>query len=286
MEAGKRLRLRKWTYPTPHRKSSGGVRFQSPYNNRWASYNNTAPEPVNSNESRHEAPSPKPDTQSQAPTEQLPIPKEPEGSLLQAFRAELAKIIAPSAENAEKPLTPSTLLKLEEKDGQSVPVDMHRTSPPALDASATKLVLQAITSICSDVTTLNSQLRHQVTEAIPASQTVTPGYLDVHGACWEFRRETDRVIQETLHKEIDSNFLSKEFVQRAEGDLLANGVQCLRKITAEFELLRDRLLAADEMKHNGLYNHGSDPVRPINLVIDPVCERGFESSKYLAMTDT
>jgi hypothetical protein len=270
MEAGKRLRLSKWTYPASQIKPNGSARAHSPYDNRWASYNNTAPEPVNSNDSRRKTPAVKPDTQQQGPVEQLQISQEPEGSLLQAFRAELAKIITPKDQNEEKPLAPSVNSKPERKDSQIIPV--HTQAAPASNPSTStfKLLLQAINSMCSNVTTLNSQLRHQVTDAIPVSRMVAHSNFDVRGACLDFGLETDHVIHEMLHKELDSDVPFAQPVQETDADLLANGVQCLRKVTTEFERLKDRLIAADALNRQGDYQHGLDLGRPTNLVIDPV----------------
>ncbi|MCJ1251231.1 hypothetical protein MMC30_008462 [Trapelia coarctata] len=269
MEAGKRLRLRKYTYTAYQEKTRGSGRFQPPYDNRWASYNNTAPEPVDSSESRYEAPSAEPETHLPAPITKLQVPQEPEGSLLQAFRAELAKIITPNNHDTEKPSTPSVEPKPEGKDIQSVPVSTH-AAPPPLHVSTTKLILQAINSICSNVTTLNSQLRHQVQDAIPARRIVAPSEFDVRGACLEFCVGTDRVIQEILHKELDSDVSAGESVQQTDADLLTNGVQCLRKVTAEFERLKDRLLATDPVKPEGDHSHGLYSRRQTYFVIDPI----------------
>jgi len=270
MEAGKRLRLSKWTYPASQIKPNGSARAQSPYDNRWASYNNTAPEPANSDDSQHETPANKPEPQQQGPIQQLQTPQEPEGSLLQAFRAELAKIITPKDQNDKKPLAHSVDSKPERTDSQIIPVQTQAAPAPNPSTSTFKLLLQAISSMCSNVTTLNSQLRHQVPDTIPVSRMAAQSNFDVRGACLDFVLETDHVIQEILHKELDSDVSLAQPMQEADADLLANGVQCLRKVTTEFERLRDRLIAADALKQQGDYQHGLDSGRPTNLVIDPV----------------
>ena len=254
MEAGKRLRLRKYPYAASQVNFRGRGRFLPLYENRWASYNNTAPEPVTSSDSCYKAPVDEPETQLSVPIGQLQVPQDPEGSLLQAFRAELAKIITPTNQNPGKSPTLSMEPKPEGYGSQGVPVSTHATLTLPRDVSTTKLVLQAINSICSNVTTLNSQLRHQVQDGIL-------------GSCLEFCTETDRVIQETLHKEPDSDVSAGEPVQQTDADLLINGVQCLRKVITEFERLRDRLLTAESMKPRGDYNNGLT-----YLVIDPVCK--------------
>lgn len=263
MEAGKRLRLRKWTYPTSQINRNGSDRFQSPYDNRWATY--SAPEHINASESHHEAPSAQPTTQTRTSIAQLQIPQEPEGSLLQAFRTELAKIITPN-NNAGKPPTPSMETKTGGDASQSVSVSSHVAPAPSLEVRTTKLVLQAVHSICSNVTTLNSQLRHQVQDAIPMLRLLSVSDLNVESACKEFWFETDRVVHDILHKELDSDLSAGESVQQTDADLLTNGVCCLRKIMTEFEHLTDRLLTADSMGIKRDYNQSY-------LVIDPVCEK-------------
>jgi hypothetical protein len=288
MEAGNRLRLR--SARVFHGDSSDAL--YSTYGNRWASYNGPEPASLPLSPSSHEPSLVSPLLQvaiePPPPNNPPPTTTDVEGSLLQTFRTEIAKITKKnqssnecSASDADittkanfEKSAPETLPETVPSTGAVHAVESVRLSASKLNPEifTSKLALQAVTSICSTVTTLSSQLGQDVmsTTAQPSQSSSSPSNAShdrrneiLLQACEDFRGSADR-ISSLLGLEDSAEEALEKFEDHSYTTAIERGIQCLRATLTAFEMLANQLRRIEDSKS------GDKSVLPAWLVISPV----------------
>ena len=277
MEAGNKLRARTNPiyYFNPHQHRISQVEDA----NRWASYGNAKPASgdVQQSTTATEPTSPL----LAAPTEEALAAKESEGSLLQAFRAELAKLSGPVTVESQTAKNPAVEVQ-SNADNEEVMTETIPSPPkPNLEAIISKLMLQAIGSIGSTVKTFQSQLRHHVLDALPFAPTEkevlknSPECLleaELRHACDEFENSTEMSLV-SLKPESSTDGTQEDLIQVPESSAMVAGVECLQSLSCAFQELSRRLRTIEDMK-NGTYVERS-LIPQVTIVIDPVSVESF-----------
>ncbi|MCJ1432501.1 hypothetical protein MMC27_001858 [Xylographa pallens] len=255
MEAGKRLRLR--SMPAFQMVWNGGLGSQQMNNktNRWAQYRSTESGTTAATRSS-----------STVPVIELAQPASPllvsplahtesvseiEGSLLHAFRTELAKISNVSNdESVENDAAQKNNMCAEKAIVQEQPRFRPSTSGPELEAFTRNLILQTIASIGSNVETLKAQLQNHVLDVIPEHMIrprATPIKYHLRNACSDFKSSID-AAREALAVEpsVEDNTLSQSTVQLQPP--LHTAIRSLQAMTYAFDTLSQRLRMIEDSK--------------------------------------
>ena len=253
MEAGRRLRLR--NNPAFQMTWNGGLGSQQMNNNRWAQYRSMEPRNTAANR-----------PSSAVPVNELAQPASPllvspmaeaqsvsdtEGSLLHAFRTELAKMSnSNSDQSVENEVTQKQNVCPEQPAVQGQPQIRTNTSGPELEAFTRNLILQTIASIGSNVETLKVQLRNHVLDVIPEHMIrprATPIKYHLRNACSDFQSSID-IAMEALAVEpsVEDNILSPVTLQHQHP--LPTAIRSLQAMTYAFDTLSQRLRMIEDSK--------------------------------------
>ena len=280
MEAGNKLRAR--TNPIYHSEPHQLRLSQVEDANRWASYCIAKPtsDDLHKSTTTTEPTSPL----LAAPPEETRASKESEGSLLQAFRAELAKISRPIPVDSQTANEPVIEVRSNVEDEDTMTQTIPSPPLPNLEALIGKLMLQAISSIGSTVETLQSQLRHHVLDTLPLAPTekeVPKDYLkslvevELRHACDEFENSTELSLV-SLKPESSIDGAQEDPKHALESNATVAGAECLQSLASAFQELSRRLRIIEDLK-NGKYVKRSSTTK-VTIVIDPVCAENIFSA--------
>ncbi|MCJ1381510.1 hypothetical protein MMC17_004621 [Xylographa soralifera] len=253
MEAGKRLRLR--SNPAFQMTWNGGLGSQQINTNRWAQYRSTG----SSSTGAARSPSAVPIIELAQPASPLLVSpmahtqsvSETEGSLLHAFRTELAKISNPNNDGpVHNEVTQKNNMCPEKAIVQEEPRFRTNTSGPELEAFTRNLILQTIASIGSNVETLKAQLQDHVLDVIPEHMIrprATPIKYHLRNACSDFKFSIDAAMEAlVVEPSVEDNTLPPVTLQHQPP--LPAAIRSLQAITYAFDTFSQRLRMIEDSK--------------------------------------
>ncbi|MCJ1391660.1 hypothetical protein MMC18_004525 [Xylographa bjoerkii] len=287
MEAGKRLRLR--SNPAFQMTWSGGLGSQQTNSNRWAQYRCTE----SGNMAATWFSSALPITELAEPASPLLVSpmvttqsaNETEGSLLQAFRTELAKISNPSNdETVENEATKKNVYP-EKTIVEEKPRPRANTSGPELEAFTRNLILQTIASIGSNVETLKSQLQNHVLDVIPEHMIrprATPIKYHLRNACSDFKTSVDAAMEAlAVEPSMEDNTTSPVTLQLHPP--LPTAIRSLQAMTYAFDTFSQRLRMIEDSKISFDRNETVSNASPSTLGHANTQEYGEQKGSHTAV---
>ncbi|MCJ1286174.1 hypothetical protein MMC26_005519 [Xylographa opegraphella] len=253
MEAGIRLRMR--SNPAFRMNWTGGHGSQQMNANRWAQYGSK--ESVNTAKTVPSSTTPTPELAQPAspllvsPMAHTQSVSDTEGSLLHAFRAELAKITnAKHDESVENSFTRKSDTSPEKTVVQEQPQIRPNASGPELEAFTRNLLLQTIASIGSNVETLSAQLQNHVLDVIPTHMIrprATPIKYHLRNACSDFKSSIDAALEAlAVEPSVDDKKSSPVTLQIQPP--LPTAIRSLQAMTHAFDTFSQRLRMIEDSK--------------------------------------
>ena len=222
--------------------------------NRWAQYRSTE----SGNTAATRSSSTVPITELAQPASSLLVSpvahtqsaSETEGSLLHAFRTELAKISNANNDDSVKHDVIQNNMCGEKAIVQEQPQVRGTTSGPELEAFTRNLILQTIASIGSNVETLKAQLQNHVLDVIPEHMNrprATPIKYHLRNACSDFNFSIDAAIGAlAVEPAVEDNTLSPSTVQLQPP--LHTAIRSLHAMTYAFDTFSQRLRMIEDSK--------------------------------------
>ena len=233
---------------------SGGFGSQKVNNNRWAQYGSTEAGDMAEDQSSSTPPTielaQRASPHLMSPMAHPASVNETEGSLLHAFRTELAKISSNNVGSAENKVTQKEDDSPEKATVQEQPQSRAKTSGSELENLTRNLILQTIASIGSNVETLKAQLQSHVLDVIPehiVRPRATPIKYHLRNACSDFKSSID-VAMEALAVEpsVEDNTFSSATLQLQPS--LPTAIRSLQAMTYAFDTFSQRLRMIEDSK--------------------------------------
>ncbi|MCJ1477090.1 hypothetical protein MMC13_005761 [Lambiella insularis] len=252
MEAGKRLRCR--VHPVLQAGSNGSSRSQKFHNDRWAMYGaavhtSEAPsQPLKGSSNVEPIASVTPIIQ--APLNSGVAVPPLEGSLLHAFRTELAKISQPGKQIPTERSLPDNSLSSSQATVRVMPRSRPSPSGSDLEYLTRNLVLQTIISVGSNVETLKSQLQSHVLDILPEHMDRprnTPIKYHLRNACSDFTTSVDAATA-SLAVEPSMEDLAGKTTGDASYPTLPSAIRGLQSMTYAIDTLIQRLRMIEDSK--------------------------------------